>query len=66
MRCTNSGPFGYLRRGRDWRTSTWALEAYQEIMVRGGGLMDVLPHCGVLLAFTAAFFAVALWRFRFE
>lgn len=45
---------------------TWALEAYQEIMVRGGGLMDVLPHCGVLLAFTAAFFAVALWRFRFE
>ncbi len=45
---------------------TWALEAYQEIMVRGGGLMDVLPHCGVLLAFTAVFFAIALWRFRFE
>jgi ABC-2 type transport system permease protein len=45
---------------------TWALEAYQQIMVRGGGLMEVLPHCGVLLAFTAAFFALAVWRFRFE
>jgi ABC-2 type transport system permease protein len=45
---------------------TWALEAYQQIMVRGGGLVDVLPNCGVLLAFATAFFALAVWRFRFE
>ncbi len=45
---------------------TWALEAYQDIMVRGGGLLDVLPECGVLLLFAGIFFSVALWRFRFE
>ncbi len=45
---------------------TWALIAYQEIMVRGRGLIDVLPHCGMLLGFAAIFLVVALLRFRFE
>ncbi len=44
----------------------WALDAYQDLFVRGYGLMDVLPKAGVLLAFAALFFGVGVWRFRFE
>jgi ABC-type multidrug transport system permease subunit len=42
----------------------WALGAYQDVLVRGLGLAAVAPALGVLLAFAVAFFAVALWRFR--
>ena len=44
----------------------WALTAYQNIIVRGYGTAEVLPQVGVLMAFAAAFFGIALWRFRFE
>jgi len=36
------------------------------VMIRGMGAADVLPEVGVLMGFAAVFFAVALWRFRFE
>lgn len=45
---------------------TWAIEGYQQIMVRGGGILDILPNCGILLLFAALFFGVALWRFRLD
>lgn len=45
---------------------SWALVAYQDVMVRGKGLIDVLPNCGVLLAFAAVFFLFGVLRFRFE
>lgn len=44
----------------------WALMAYQNIIVRGMTWIDVLPQIAMLLAFAMAFYAVALWRFRFE
>ncbi|MBI4673347.1 MAG: ABC transporter permease [Chloroflexi bacterium] len=44
----------------------WALMAYQNLIVRGYGWMDVLPQVAVLLGFAAAFYAIALWRFRFD
>jgi ABC-2 type transport system permease protein len=44
----------------------WALTAYQNIIVRGYGTLDVLPQVAVLLGFAAVFFGVALWRFRWE
>lgn len=44
----------------------WALQGYQDIIVRGLGTQDVLPEVGVLLAFAAAFYAFALMRFRWE
>ena len=37
----------------------WALEGYLDLLVRGRGAADVLPHAGVLLAFAAAAFAAA-------
>ena len=44
----------------------WALDGYQDIIVRGLSTGAVLPETGILLLFAAAFFGVALWRFRFD
>jgi len=44
----------------------WALDAYQDLLVRGYGLLEVLPKIGALAAFALAFFTVGVWRFRFE
>lgn len=44
----------------------WAITGYQDVLVRGLGLGEVLVESGVLVAFAAAFFAIALWRFRFD
>ena len=44
----------------------WALDAYQDLLVRGYGLREVLPKVGALAAFAAAFFGIGVWRFRFE
>ena len=38
----------------------WAMDAIQELIVRGRGLSDILSQLGILLAFAAAFLAVAL------
>ena len=43
----------------------WALSAFQDVIVRGGGVADILPALAVLVAFAGAFFSVALLRFRF-
>jgi ABC-2 type transport system permease protein len=44
----------------------WALDAYQDLFVRGYGVLEVLPKVGVLATFAVAFFAIGVWRFRFE
>ena len=44
----------------------WALDGFQDIMVLGYGLAEVLPRAGVLCGFAVAFFVVGAWRFRFE
>ncbi len=44
----------------------WALDAYQDLLVRGYGLLEVLPKTGALAAFALAFFVIGVWRFRFE
>jgi ABC-2 type transport system permease protein len=42
---------------------TWAMMAYQDLLVRGQGLAQVLPEIGVLLLFAAIFFVVGVRRF---
>jgi ABC-2 type transport system permease protein len=42
---------------------TWAMTAYQDLLVRGQGLAQVLPEIGVLLLFAAIFFGIGVWRF---
>ena len=44
----------------------WALDAYQDLLVRGYGLLEVLPKVGGLAAFAIIFFGIGVWRFRFE
>jgi ABC-2 type transport system permease protein len=43
----------------------WALIGYQDVMVRGAGLEQVVPTLLVLGAFTLVFFGVAMRRMRF-
>ena len=42
----------------------WALEAFEDLVVNGAGLGDVLPFIGILLAYAAGFYALAIWRLR--
>lgn len=44
----------------------WALQEYQDVMVRGANVAATLPTFGVLLGFAAVFFLVAVLRFRFD
>jgi ABC-2 type transport system permease protein len=45
---------------------TWGLQAYQDVLMRDAGLTAILPDLGILLLFAAGFFAVAVWRFRWD
>jgi ABC-2 type transport system permease protein len=44
----------------------WAIQAYQDLMVRGRGLTDVAVEMLALLGFALLFFVVGLWRFDFD
>ena len=44
----------------------WALQGYQDVLIRGYGIGQVMPEVGVLLIFAAVFFGFALWRFKFD
>ena len=44
----------------------WAIQGYQDVLVRGQGLGGVWLEAGVLLIFAAMFTAIGVWRFRFD
>jgi len=44
----------------------WALAGYQDVIVRGLGVGEVIPETGVLLLFAGLFFTFAWWKFRFQ
>ncbi|MDY7080001.1 MAG: ABC transporter permease [Chloroflexota bacterium] len=46
--------------------TAWAMDGFQNIVMRGLGLESVLLPAGILLAYAVFFFGLALWRFRFE
>ena len=46
--------------------TTWAMQGMLDLVLRGGGLRDVLPEAAVLLGFAAIFFSLGVWRFRYE
>jgi len=46
--------------------TAWAMDGFQNILIRGLEFQSVLVPAGVLLLYTAAFFGLAVWRFRFE
>jgi ABC-2 type transport system permease protein len=42
------------------------MQGMLDLVLRGGGLMDILPEAGVLLGFAAIFLGIGVWRFRYE
>jgi ABC-2 type transport system permease protein len=46
--------------------TAWAMDGFENIIVRGLGLNSVLLPAGILLAYAMAFFGLAVWRFKFE
>ena len=42
------------------------MDGFQNIIVRGQGLGSVLLPVGILLAYAAVFFTMAIWQFEFE
>jgi len=44
----------------------WSMQGLLDLLLRGGGLVAVLPEAGVLLGFAAIFFSVGVLRFRYE
>ncbi len=43
----------------------WAMDGFQNILIRGQGLSSVLLPAGVILGYGLLFFAVASWRLRY-
>jgi ABC-2 type transport system permease protein len=46
--------------------TSWAMQGLLDLVLRGKGLVDILPEAGVLLGFAGVFFAVGVMRFRYE
>lgn len=44
----------------------WGMDGFKNILARGLGLEAAWLPAGMLLLFTALFFGLAVWRFRFE
>jgi ABC-2 type transport system permease protein len=56
----------FLRTVSYFVPHSWALAGYQNLLVRGQGLEQILPQVAVLLLFAALFFFIAIRRFDFE
>ena len=46
--------------------TTWAMRGLLDIVLRGQGLIAILPDAGVLIGFAAVFFVIGILRFRYE
>jgi ABC-2 type transport system permease protein len=57
---------GFMETLSQFTPHAWALAGYHDVMIRGLALGDVLGEVGVLFCFSALFFTLALWRFRFD
>lgn len=44
--------------------AAWAMDGFQNILIRGLGLASVWQPAGILLAYALGFFVLAVWRFR--
>ena len=45
---------------------SWAMTGYQNLLVRGQGLLQILPQIGVLWAFAVIFFVISVRRFDYD
>lgn len=44
----------------------WAMQGFQDVLVRGMGVEGILLESSILLTFAAVFFLIGVWRFRFD
>jgi ABC-2 type transport system permease protein len=44
----------------------WAMDGFNALIFERGGLAEVLLPSGVLLGLAVVFFAIAIWRFRYD
>lgn len=44
--------------------SAWAMEGFQDVIIRGQGVSAVLGPVAILLAYAAAFFILVTWKFQ--
>ncbi len=44
----------------------WGMQGFEDLIVRGLGLPQILPEAAALMAFGLLFLGVGVWRFRFE
>lgn len=44
----------------------WVMDGFHELIYYGGGIVQILPMVGVLLAMALVFFAIGVSRFRFD
>ena len=44
----------------------WAMRGFQDIIVRGLGLQEILLEAVVLIGFGLLFLSIGIWRFRYE
>lgn len=56
-----SGGFAILSR---LMPSAWAMNGFQNLLIRGQGLESVWKPVAILLAYALGFFLLAVWRFR--
>jgi ABC-2 type transport system permease protein len=57
---------GFLQTLSRFIPHAWAMQGFQDVLVRGYGLAGILPEAGILLAFAVVFFLIGVWRFRFD
>lgn len=55
----------FMRRIGQLTPVAWAMSAFGELMYYNGGLRDILPNIGILLAVAALLFAVGVRSFRY-
>ncbi|HNT54920.1 MAG TPA: ABC transporter permease [Anaerolineaceae bacterium] len=46
--------------------TSWAMTGFTDVILRGQGVSGILLEAGVLLGFAAIFFAIGVWKLRFE
>jgi ABC-2 type transport system permease protein len=56
----------FMQKIAMWLPTGWAMRGFQDIIIRGFGLAEVLPSAGMLVLFGLAFLVLGVWRFKYE
>jgi ABC-2 type transport system permease protein len=57
---------GFLQTLSRFTPHNWAMQGFQDVLVRGYGLAGILPEAGALLGFAGVFFLIGVWWFHFD